>query len=410
MANFSDYFSYQEGNPSAVDASSLSGWFANPNAQLNYNGNLLNLVSNGNSYAGYYDNNGQRTSVPITRNTDGTMSFGPPQTYNPDPGFDTADFVKNGAIAVGGIYGLGTALAGAAGSAAAGGSITGMGGGGGGGGTLADVVGSDWAAGQATGATGGLLPQTSAGLTAANGATVNELGIPIEDIGDWTMDDWGAWSRGGSAADPMGVPDLRGSPLIATGMGSSGLGYDATQAIANGAGNYSLRDLWNDFNTGARTLGTTANSVLGGGANGGLGGLAAAYIQAQQQQRMADQFMSLTQPYRDQATKYGSMLQQSYDDPSAYLNGGEYQALAKTNLDLLQRQDAAGGRLANDFGRQAKMQDFAMSHLDDYRKGLQGLYQNMASIGTGQGTQMGIALGGTSNSPYARWLGGATGS
>lgn len=53
-----------------------------------------------------------------------------------------------------------------------------------------DAVGSDWATGQATGAAGGLLPQTAGGLTAANGAGTATTALQRIMSGTGTTADW----------------------------------------------------------------------------------------------------------------------------------------------------------------------------------------------------------------------------
>lgn len=63
-------------------------------------------------------------------------------------------------------------------------------------------------------------------------------------------------------------------------------------------------------------------------------------------------------------------LAASYTNPAGVLQGDEYQAIAGTVLDQLQRKDAARGRLATDVQRQKLMQDHAWEWLGKYRSGL----------------------------------------
>ena len=71
-----------------------------------------------------------------------------------------------------------------------------------------DQIGSDWATGQATGAPGGMLPTTSAGLTAANTAAAS--GVP------------GSVNYGGSSLSIPSVPGVVSLPGSANTPGSGG--------------------------------------------------------------------------------------------------------------------------------------------------------------------------------------------
>lgn len=77
---------------------------------------------------------------------------------------------------------------------------------------------------------------------------------------------------------------------------------------------------------------------------------------------------------------YLNLLQQSYSDPNSVLQGQEYQGIARSASDTLQRTDAAGGRLANDFGRQAELQNLASNWLTNYRQGLQGSINQIRGV------------------------------
>jgi len=110
---------------------------------------------------------------------------------------------------------------------------------------------------------------------------------------------------------------------------------------------------------------------------------------------------------------YVDLLNQSYSDPSSVYAGNEWQAIQKTNLNALQRQDAAKGRLSNDFNRQAALQDLAANWMGNYRSGLTsaaglGNPQSYANM-MGQGNALsstGIFSGFLQD--YARQYGGTT--
>ncbi len=131
-----------------------------------------------------------------------------------------------------------------------------------------------------------------------------------------------------------------------------------------------------------------------------LSGAAASY----QNNNTANRLLDMFDRYRNDADYYGNMLKQTYENPLSYLQGPEYQSIQNVAGDYLQRKDAAGGNLANNFGRQAKLQDLAMSNLSNYRSGLAGTYQGMAGISTGQGAQGATAMSGTANSPLYQSL------
>lgn len=85
--------------------------------------------------------------------------------------------------------------------------------------------------------------------------------------------------------------------------------------------------------------------------------------QGNYRQDIADRMLNNRQGFVDE-------LQRTYENPQGYLDSPEYQAIAGTTLNQLMRKDAAGGRLANDAGRQKLMQDHAFNWLNDRRKTL----------------------------------------
>lgn len=80
---------------------------------------------------------------------------------------------------------------------------------------------------------------------------------------------------------------------------------------------------------------------------------------------------------------YEGQLRQSYENPASYLQGAEYQAIQDVTHNKLQRSDAAGGRLANDIGRQTTLQNHALSSLGQYRQGLSGIVGQNQNAFTG---------------------------
>lgn len=80
---------------------------------------------------------------------------------------------------------------------------------------------------------------------------------------------------------------------------------------------------------------------------------------------------------------YEGQLRQSYENPASYLQSPEYQAAQDIVHNKLQRSDAAGGRLANDIGRQTTLQNHALSSLGQYRQGLSGIVGQNQNAFTG---------------------------
>lgn len=80
---------------------------------------------------------------------------------------------------------------------------------------------------------------------------------------------------------------------------------------------------------------------------------------------------------------YEGQLRQTYENPGAYLQSPEYQAAQDIVHNKLQRSDAAGGRLANDIGRQTTLQNHALSSLGQYRQGLSGIVGQNQNAFTG---------------------------
>ena len=229
----------------------------------------------------------------------------------------------------------------------------------------------------------------------------------------------------GSPSNPIMVNGIGASGGAATGVAGSGLGGALGTGVAAGAtggavGNV-LGDTGSDWSRGVDTAQTsntnettgtsgllaTLASQLGVSASDlskllqtGLSGLAS-YQNNQTANRLLDMFSR----YNSDADFYGNKLRETYTNPLSYLQGPEYQSIQNVAGDYLQRKDAAGGNLANNFGRQSKLQDLAMSNLNQYRQGLSGTYQNMAGISTGQGAQGAVAVSGTANAPLYRSLG-----
>jgi len=120
----------------------------------------------------------------------------------------------------------------------------------------------------------------------------------------------------------------------------------------------------------------------GGNANGLLGLLSALYG-ARQSREYADILRQIAGQMQEQASPYINKLRESYENPNAYLESPEMQAVLNLEANRLAGIDASQGRLSNDINRTAKLQQLAQSHLGEYRRGLQQsiekMYQPMAT-------------------------------
>jgi len=81
---------------------------------------------------------------------------------------------------------------------------------------------------------------------------------------------------------------------------------------------------------------------------------------------------------------YEGQLRQTYESPASYLSSPEYQAVQSNTLNRLQRSDAAGGRLANDYGRQIGLNNNAYENLGKYRSGLASIVGQNQNVYSGQ--------------------------
>lgn len=181
---------------------------------------------------------------------------------------------------------------------------------------------------------------------------------------------------------------LRNFVLPATLLGGAslaGIGQGATQAavqspnavLANTAANNAI----SNFAPGA--VASAAGGVGAAGAAGaaaGVGGvlsnpavLAAALGTAGNAYVANQAGSALRQGYQEDEAwrqQYRDRLDESYTNPSGYLNSPEYTAQQNIVHNKLQRSDAAAGVLGNDAMRQKLLQDHALASLEQHRNGI----------------------------------------
>lgn len=160
--------------------------------------------------------------------------------------------------------------------------------------------------------------------------------------------------------------------------------------------------------TGTNTTRTLLDSLLGGNASSSdllklLSGIFSDY----QRNNTANAQLELYKPWQQAGTTLEDMLVKNYQDPTSYLKGPEYQAIQDVAGDYMQRKDAAGGGLANDWNRQIQLNKLALSNLGQYRSTLSNNATAAGAIGTGQGATLANLLKGSVGTGTTTALGSA---
>lgn len=114
-----------------------------------------------------------------------------------------------------------------------------------------------------------------------------------------------------------------------------------------------------------------------------IGGLLGGLLGARNQYNFGQALLDRAAEATPNRGFYEGQLRQTYENPGAYLQSPEYQAAQDIVHNKLQRSDAAGGRLANDIGRQTTLQNHALSSLGQYRQGLSGIVGQNQNAFTG---------------------------
>jgi len=263
------------------------------------------------------DRNDKQGAYSLVFNPDGSLKDVTWQNYEMSKGFLGDNMSWLGPLLVGGAAGLGALVGGGAGGAAGG-------------------------AAAASGAApiSASTPSWISGVGSTAGMTASEIAAATSSLGSGM----GIGATGSAAITPLGaIPSAVVKPLVG---GAASAGGGVLQNLLSGGGKL------------LNKLGDSSN----------LAALYNAYTQRQQGGDMQDWAERL---YGDRK-QFLDRLAQSYEDPSSYLEGPEYQRMADIELDRLMRKDAARGRLGTDVERQKLMQDYALSHLKDYRSGLAG--------------------------------------
>lgn len=265
-----------------------------------------------------------------------------------------------------------------------------------------------------------------AGVGAASSALGSTAGAATEAL-PYTAADLLPGGTNAAAGATTGAATASGLPVS---QGLAGAGLSSVGAAAPGT-DYSLEDLMpggTNAPAGATTGAATAsgNPVMGppapgttgvpsmgrpslpslpGGppnvgnltGNGNLDGflkLLAGMYGANQQQSFAQQLLQRADQATPNRSFYENALRTSYENPGSYLQSPDVQAATDLTLRKLQTQDAAGGRLGNDIGRQTTLNNYILENLSKYRSGLAGVVNQQANTFTGNNGmfQAGAAL------------------
>jgi len=199
-------------------------------------------------------------------------------------------------------------------------------------------------------------------------------------LGASLLGGFGAAALGGGAGATVAAPG--GLEMATAGAGMGGVGSVGASAAATGAaagsGPISVG--------GAGGLPSQAAGAAGGLGSlfGGdtasllrnlIGGAGAAY-DAYQGYKDAGEMRDWLTGQTPNFEYYQDKLKTSYDDPGSYFKGADFNAGFDVLHNKLQRNDAAGGRLAADAGRQSELQKYTLDSLNGYRTGLEGVVNN----------------------------------
>lgn len=242
-----------------------------------------------------------------------------------------------------------------------------------------------WAAGSA------LAGGAFAALGGAGAATLGGAEMATAGAGGLTPGMAGTGAFGTAAAAGAGAAGSAGSAAAGSGpMQVGGAGGLPAQAGAGGL-----------------------SSLLGGAGGLGnlIGGLGSLWDTYQNYRNVGDMRDWLTSQTPD-LPFYQDKLKTSYEDPGSYWQGADFNAGFDVLHNKLQRNDAAGGRLAADAGRQSELQKYTLDSLNNYRAGLAGVVndQTRARVGANEAFMNNLNNRADAISPITTWLGNLMGN
>lgn len=225
----------------------------------------------------------------------------------------------------------------------------------------------------------------------------------------------GAYAGGGAFDAAAGAGEGVGGFMSSTepGWTSGSVNLPSGAGAGAGAGGGLSADQWLKLANGAR--GIMPGETGGGPRTGGTGqgtnwsqiipGLLSAYYSGDRMRNYGGDLMGMFSRMEQNAQPFLQRLNESYTHPENYFNSPEFQAMQKADANRFERKASTQGRLSNNIDQQIALQDAAMAHMGDYRKGLQqsvsDLYGNAARY------MMPYMAGSTAwNSSGAPWFAG----
>lgn len=223
------------------------------------------------------------------------------------------------------------------------------------------------------GAIGSGVPHSMGGPLSVEGIFNGDIPPTVENsLG------FGTGALGPEGAATVGPGGVSAAPLLGGAPAGGGPGFNTpvlgggnTNIPAPGTQNGQQRSVLDRLLSGELTPDMLGNLISG---------ITGAVQQRNFGQDLLDRAAAAT-PNREY---YEGALRQTYDNPMSYLQGPEYQAAQAITHNKLQRSDAAGGRLANDFGRQVQLQNHALQNLGNYRTGLANMVSQNQQTYSGQ--------------------------
>lgn len=227
--------------------------------------------------------------------------------------------------------------------------------------------------------------------------------------GGGTGGGWGAFGEGAGALTGPGGEAVAtgafGTPGAVSNWGAVGLGGAPAGAAEGllqlGSGDIPLGEVadtglreptwWDRFSSGgwrdhldtARRGYSAVDRLLGGGGGqqgrggGGLAGLIGGLYSADGARDYARDMKEQAARMRAEADPYLKKLLESYENPNAFFESPEAQAIMGLEANKLSGIDASRGRMSNDIQRTKLLQDFGAARMNDYRTGLRGAIQNI---------------------------------
>lgn len=240
-----------------------------------------------------------------------------------------------------------------------------------------------WAAGLANGV-GGLVDGVSNGINSVGDAfNLAKAGYGVYNKGSQIMDALNPQQPTDKMGNPRAPSSYMRDPNVMYGQAElPGMG-----SYAPGGPNYGRP--WNGYTDGPESLqgnGVYSNVMprsWGGGTNwmdlifggqgggqtgimdiiGGIDGSRQAKDHSQNLKRMYDEAQARRQPVLDR-------LNESYTNPNSFYDSNQWKGLESVYQNNIDRQASAGGTIANPMDREAKLNNYAMKELENYRTGL----------------------------------------